>query len=116
MSRIGRGAALRRGWRARRAQRRSQSERGFTLMETLIACAVMVVVIASTVPVVRVFFDEQLAVNRTYSGADEVLLTSLGDDPLHPRSGRTCSPRTARVCPPHPLSPPRRAHSPSTPT
>ena len=77
MSRIGRGAALRRGWRARRAQRRSQSERGFTLMETLIACAVMVVVIASTVPVVRVFFDEQLAVNRTYSGADEVLLTSL---------------------------------------
>lgn len=65
------------GWRARRAEKRSRRERGFTLMETLIACSVMVVVIAGTVPVVRVFFDEQLAVNRTYSGADEVLLTSL---------------------------------------
>lgn len=77
MSGIRRHLAPRLGWRARRAVRRSRDERGFTLMETLIACSVMVVVIAGTVPVVRVFFDEQLAVNRTYSGADEVLLTSL---------------------------------------
>ncbi len=51
-------------------------EDGFTLIEALITSAVMVVVIASVVPVVQIYFAEQLAVQRTYSGADEILLTS----------------------------------------
>ncbi len=56
--------------------RRRAHEAGFTLVEALITSAVMVVVIASVVPVVQIYFAEQLAVQRTYSGADEILLTS----------------------------------------
>ena len=51
---------------------------GFTLVELAVTLAVMAVIIVTIMPVVQIFYDESLAVQRTYNGADEALLTSEG--------------------------------------
>jgi hypothetical protein len=38
--------------------------------------AVMAVILVTVMPIVRTFYDESLAVQRTYNGADQTLLTS----------------------------------------
>jgi prepilin-type N-terminal cleavage/methylation domain-containing protein len=52
------------------------TDEGFTLVELSITLAVMAVITVTVMPVVRVFYDEALAVQRTYNGADQTLLTS----------------------------------------
>lgn len=39
-------------------------------------CAVLATILVTVMPVVRVFYDESLAVQRTYNGADQALLSS----------------------------------------
>ncbi|HXQ43782.1 MAG TPA: prepilin-type N-terminal cleavage/methylation domain-containing protein [Acidimicrobiales bacterium] len=70
----GRGGPSRRRTRGRRAD--GPGDEGFTLVELAITLAVMAVIIVTVTPVVQVFYDESLAVQRTYNGADEALLTS----------------------------------------
>jgi prepilin-type N-terminal cleavage/methylation domain-containing protein len=59
----------------RSLDRRGEAD-GFTLVELAVTLAVMAVIIVTIMPVVQVFYDESLAVQRTYNGADEALLTS----------------------------------------
>ncbi len=60
----------------RRRRATESGEGGFTLVELAITLAIMAVIIVTVTPVVQIFYDESLAVQRTYNGADETLLTS----------------------------------------
>jgi prepilin-type N-terminal cleavage/methylation domain-containing protein len=55
---------------------RGYGDDGFTLVELAMTLAVMAVILVTVVPVVQVFYAESLAIQRTYNGADETLLTS----------------------------------------
>jgi len=55
---------------------RRLGEVGFTLVEMSMTLAVMAVILVTVMPVVQTFYDESLAVQRTYNGADQTLLTS----------------------------------------